>query len=198
MDRKAMHGGTVRRLWRTDLDHFQAHLIRLDAESRHDRFSMAVSDDFLVRYAAQCFEVEGMTYGFFAPDGHMRAAGELRLLDDTGKGNGREAEAAFSVEKEWRRRGIGAELMGRIVLAARNRRVDTLYMMCLAHNRAMQSLARKFAALLRFEADEVTGRMVARAPTAFSLWQEMADETGDFAMAALDLQSRTFFPGRAL
>ena len=120
----------------------------------------------------------------------MRGAGELRGVGlglDTGS-----AEAAFSVEVGWRRRGVGTELMGRIVQAARNRGAETLYMSCLARNRAMQGMAKKFEAELQFDADDLTGKLVARTPSAAALWDEWIDDASSFATAMLDLHTRMY------
>jgi GNAT superfamily N-acetyltransferase len=189
MEQTMIHGGVVRRLWPADLPAFREHLLRLDPQSRFDRFAMAVNDAFLSRYAERCFGIDDVIYGYFV-DGTMRGAGELR-----GVGNniiGGSVEAAFSVELAWRRRGVGTELMSRIVRAARNRRADALYMSCLARNAAMQGLARKFAADLRFETDDMTGKLVARAPSVGSVWDEFTDNATSFATAVLDLQTRVF------
>jgi hypothetical protein len=43
-------------------------------------------------------------------------------------------------------------LLERVLLAARNRQVERLHMLCLAENQRMQRLARKFNAALSFEA----------------------------------------------
>lgn len=187
-----VHGGVLRRLWPADMPAFRDHLLRLDEKSRFDRFAMAVSDDFLRNYAERCFGIDDVIYGFFV-DGEMRGAAELRSV---GSGfmpiAGGAAEAAFSVEAPWRRRGVGTELMERIVLAARNRRAETLYMSCLAENTAMQGLARKFHADLRFETDRETGRMIAKKPTVLSLWREAVDDATGYATAMLDLQTKLF------
>jgi GNAT superfamily N-acetyltransferase len=184
-----IHGGVVRRLWPADLPAFREHLLRLDPQSRFDRFAMAVNDAFLSRYAERCFGIDDVIYGYYV-DGVMRGAGELRAVGNNIIGGS--VEAAFSVELAWRRRGVGTELMARILRAARNRRADALYMSCLARNVAMQSLARKFAADLRFETDDMTGKLVARAPSVGSVWGEFADNATSFATAMLDLQTRVF------
>ena len=44
-------GGTVRRLWIGEAELYRQHLLRLDAESRRNRFGGAVSDEFIGRYA---------------------------------------------------------------------------------------------------------------------------------------------------
>ena len=189
MEHSRIEGGTVRRLWPSDLAAFREHLLRLDPQSRFDRFAMAVSDDFLRNYAQRCFGIDDVIFGFFV-EGTMRGAGELRPV---GLGaHGGSAEAAFSVENGWRRQGIGTELMGRIVQAARNRRAETLYMSCLARNGAMQGLAKKFTADLEFDTDVLTGKLVARTPRAAALWNEWIDDSSSFATAMLDLQTRMF------
>jgi len=184
-----IHGGVIRRLWPADLSAFRDHLLRLDAQSRFDRFAMAVNENFLMRYAERCFGFDDLICGYYV-DGVLRGAGELRAVGNNIIGGS--AEAAFSVEKEWRRRGVGTELMSRIVRAARNRRADALYMSCLASNAAMQALAKKFSADLRFETDDTTGKLVARQPSAASVWSEFADDATSFATAMLDLQTRVY------
>jgi GNAT superfamily N-acetyltransferase len=150
---------------------------------------MAVNEDFLIRYAERCFGFDDLIYGYYV-DGVLRGTGELRAVGNNIIGGF--AEAAFSVEQEWRRRGVGTELMSRIVRAARNRRADALYMSCLASNAAMQALAKKFSADLRIETDDTTGKLVARQPSAASVWSEFADNAASFATAMLDLQTRVY------
>ena len=171
----SLQGGLLRRLYLPDLAGYVAHLLRLDAGTRHDRFGMAVSDAFLEKYAAGCFGPSDLVYGFFDAGG-IRAAGELRQVDKSLFARNRAGEAAFSVEPGWRRKGIGTALMEKIVRAAQNRRDETLHMMCLAQNKAMQGLARKFAAELEFGRDEVTGRMIGQHVTPLSLMGEAMDD----------------------
>ena len=73
MDHANIHGGVVRRLWPSDMPAFRDHLLRLDAQSRHDRFAMAVNDDFLTNYADRCFGIDDVIYGYFV-DGVSRSA----------------------------------------------------------------------------------------------------------------------------
>jgi len=192
MDETHISDGLVRRLWPADAAGFRDHLLRLDPESRHSRFGGAVSDEFLIGYAERCFGIDDVIYGYVV-DGEVRGAGELRGIGHKlPLGFGGSAEAAFSVEGSWRRRGIGAELMRRIVRAARNRRADTLYMSCLTSNQAMMRLARKFSADLRREPDEAFASLEPREPTPVSILAEASDDMAGFATAILDLQRRAF------
>jgi GNAT superfamily N-acetyltransferase len=104
-------GGTVRRLWIGEAELYGQHLLRLDAESRRNRFGGAVSDEFIGRYAESSTLSGAVIYGFFV-DGVLRGAAELRLLEHAG-----DAEAALSVEKPWQSRGVGTALLERVLLA---------------------------------------------------------------------------------
>src|SRR5262245_35006107 len=178
--------GTIRRLWPTETEKFRDHLLRLDKDSRRLRFAHAVSDAFIEDYASRMGEFGSLVYGHVV-DGRVRGAAELRRLGDTW---GEEAEAAFSVEKPYQDHGVGSELMGRVVRAARNRRIRRLYMSCLAENARMQAIARKHAAVLRFEAGDVVGEILPEQADYYSLATEAAADRMGFIIAVLDLQTR--------
>jgi hypothetical protein len=74
----AMRTGTIRKLLTTEESLFRNHLLRLDAAGRRDRFMGGVADEFLVRYATECFASKSLVLGFFEQD-NLRAAGELHL-----------------------------------------------------------------------------------------------------------------------
>src|SRR5204863_3220886 len=157
--------GAIRKLWPTETDKFRDHMLRLDKDSRRMRFAHSVSDSFIEDYSSRMAEFGSVVYGYVA-DSRVRAAAELRRLGDSW---GEEAEAAFSVEKVYQDQGIGSELMGRIVRAARNRGIRRLYMSCLAENSKMQAIARKHEADLRFEYGEVIGEIMPDTPNYFSI-----------------------------
>jgi GNAT superfamily N-acetyltransferase len=179
-------GGTIRRLWLSEGDKFRDHLLRLDRETRRLRFGMAVNDDFIAEYCSHTGDMKGLVYGYFA-DGEMHAAAEMRLLGD---GWPADAEGAFSVEPAHQNQGIGTELLGRIIRAARNRGVSRLYMNCLAENRKMQRICRKYDAELQFDHGEVVGRVLPALPTYISLWQEALDDSSSLMLTAMDMRER--------
>ena len=101
----------IRRLWPSDMEAFRDHLLSLGPRSRHLRFGGGMSDDFLVRYAENCFGKGDLIYGAFI-DGKLVGAAELRSnqaiwSEQAPFGRHIHAEAAFSVEEGYRRRGIG-------------------------------------------------------------------------------------------
>ena len=190
MHETLVDGGLIRKLWIGEAGIYRNHLLRLDGDSRHNRFGGAVSDEFIENYVTTTFGLNSVLHGFFV-DGVLRGAAELRPL---GPAFAREAEIAFSIESEWQSHGIGSALLDRTLLAARNRAIKTLHMACLANNRRMQDLARKFAAELSFDFGSVFGEVVAPRPPEFSVIRDFVGEGHGFATAMLDVQSRMMRP----
>jgi GNAT superfamily N-acetyltransferase len=151
------------------------------------RFGMAVRDDFITEYVSHINDTKSVVYGYFA-GGEMRAAAEMRLM---GEHWPVDAEGAFSVEAEHQNQGLGTELLGRIIRAARNRGVSRLYMNCLAENRKMQRLCRKYEAEMEFDHGDVVGRILPAQPTYISLWQEAVENSSGFVNAAMGLDRVT-------
>lgn len=178
--------GKIRKLWVTELGLYRDHLLRLDEESRRLRFGMGVSDEFIEDYSRRVGDMKSVVYAY-VEDGEVRAAAELRRFSFEVQG---EAEAAFSVEEDFQDSGIGTELLGRVIRAARNRRIRRIYMNCLLENRKMQRVARKYEAVLHFDHGEVVGEVEPATPNYFSLWREAVEDEMGFVMAVLDLQKR--------
>ncbi len=186
MNENKVWSGSIRKLWPSEADKFAAHLLRLDKDSRRMRFAHGVSDSFIEDYASRMSDMGSVIYGY-SVEGQLHAAAELRKLGDSWAP---EAEAAFSVETGFQGQGLGNELMGRVIRAARNRGVQRLYMSCLAENSKMQAIARKHEADLRFEYGEVIGQIVPNEPNYFSILQEAVEDRVGYMMAVLDLQNR--------
>ena len=184
----------IRRLWPPDMEAFRDHLLRLDPKSRHERFGGGMSDDFLVRYAENCFGQGDLLYGAFI-DGHRCGVAELRSeraiwSEQAPFGRHIHAEAAFSVENGFRRRGVGEMLFRRILRAASNHGVETIEIVCLPDNIGMQRLAEKFKTQFTFEESALTGRLTARRPTAYSLIREVSTDAADFGLSLFDARWR--------
>lgn len=182
-------GGTIRKLWMGETGIYREHLLRLDPDSRRSRFGGAVSDEVVGSYAEAALGLDSVVHGFFL-DGTLRGAAELRLPSKRGD----DAEAAFSVERPWQSYGVGSALLERTLLAARNRGVSLLHMVCLADNRRMQQLARKYEADLAFDFGSVIGELKANGPTPLSLMREMVADGHGIASALLDAQFRLLKP----
>ena len=185
-----IEGGVIRKLWSGETHAYRGHLLRLDAESRHNRFCGTIADSVIRTYAATARGSDVIVHGFFV-DGVLRGAADLRISGPLHRG---EAEAAFSIEKPWQSLGIGSALLERSLLAARNRGIKLLQVCCIVENQRMQQLARKFEAELTFDFGTVIGTMENPHPTPLSVMQEMAVDGHSFAAAYVDFQSRLLLP----
>jgi RimJ/RimL family protein N-acetyltransferase len=129
------------------------HLLRLDAESRRDRFHGFMDDEFIERYAAKCAD-DGTIIIAYMENGVVRGAAELHPPAQSDDGV---PEIAFSVEACVRRQGVGSILFNRLLSEARWKGYRRLRVTTDAGNEAMRALAAKFGAHLVFRHGESTG-----------------------------------------
>jgi GNAT superfamily N-acetyltransferase len=129
------------------------HLLRLDPESRHDRFNGFLDDSFIERYAEKCAS-DGTIVVAYMENGIVRGAAELHPPDAWEDSL---PEIAFSVESCVRRQGVGSILFRRLTAEARWKGYRTLRVTTGAQNQAMRALASKFGAHLVFRHGESTG-----------------------------------------
>ena len=103
-----IEGGVIRKLWNVETNAYRGHLLRLDAESRHNRFCGTIADSVIRTYAATARGSDVIIHGFFV-DGVLRGAADLRISGPLHRGD----EVAFSIEKRWQSLGIGSALLER-------------------------------------------------------------------------------------
>lgn len=145
--------GVVRQLRPSDLPRFAEHLLRLDDQSRRDRFNGLTDDEFLKSYAERSFR-EGVTVIGYVEGDKVLAAAELHEQAEESEPT---AEIAFSVERQIQHRGIGGRLFRRLVAQARGLGYLRLHVTTHSNNAAMKALARRFDAKLSFEFGEANG-----------------------------------------
>jgi RimJ/RimL family protein N-acetyltransferase len=189
-----IEGGVIRKLWDIEINAYRDHLLRLDPDSRRDRFSGSIADEAIRSFAATACGPDVVVHGFFV-DGVLRGAADLHIVRPLDLS---EAEAAFSIEEPWQSHGVGTALLERTLLSARNRGIKHVQVSCLPQNRRMQRLARKFGAAITFDYDTVNGTMENPLPTPLSVMQEMVADVQSSAAAYVDFQSRLFRPVGAL
>jgi len=148
------------------------HLLRLDPESRHDRFNGFMEDGFIENYAAKCAD-DGTVIIAYIENGVVRGAAELHPPDQSPDAL---PEIAFSVEASVRRQGVGSILFTRLIREARFKGYRTLRITIGAQNQAMRALANKFGAHLTFRQGESTGSI--------DLTKQPQAEFAKFAFAA--------------
>jgi len=180
--------GHFRKMWHIEQSEFCDHLLRLDAPSRHMRFGGQICDEFIEDYAARAFGENCRIWGYFGPRGNLRGTGELKRFDN----NSHLAEAAFTVEEDYRGKGIGTQLFHHVVLSARNRDIHHLYLSCLGENQVMQAIARKFEAKLSFDHGDVTCDFIPEQPTTLTRLEEVIEDGSGLVYGVLDIQQRMF------
>ncbi|WP_407160528.1 GNAT family N-acetyltransferase [Bradyrhizobium sp. STM 3557] len=157
------------------------HLLRLDPDSRHDRFNGFLDDGFIERYAAKC-AADGTIIVAYMENGMVRGAAELHPPEQSDDGL---PEIAFSVEACLRRRGVGSLLFERVIAEARWKGYRRLRVTTGAQNHAMRALAAKFGAHLMFERGESSGTI--------DLTQQPQDELTKLVIDAPLAAARAFF-----
>jgi GNAT superfamily N-acetyltransferase len=145
--------GSIRTLTAREMPLLREHLLRLDPQSRRDRFNGAADESFVESYAARCL-ADGTVVIAYVEDGKVLGAAELHQPDSSGDGI---PEIAFSVERSARRKGVGSILFKRLITEAEGRGYESLRITTGYSNEAMRALAHKFGAQLTFRQGESTG-----------------------------------------
>jgi hypothetical protein len=159
------------------------HLLRLDSDSRRDRFHGLMDDGFIERYAAKCAE-DGTVIIAYIEGGVVRGAAELHPPDQS---EGSLPEIAFSVEAAARRHGVGSFLFTKLIAEARSRGYRSLRITTGAQNEAMRALARKFGAHLSFRHGESTGSIDLTQPSQRERARASIATPADVARAIMNL-----------
>jgi len=175
-DQKGTSSPVYRKLWPSEFHLLQDHLLRLSPESRQMRFGNLVNDPFIDSYCQSLNGSNNIVYGCLIA-GRLRASAELHLLSYNWPLT---AELAFSVEDEWQGKGHGSQLMESVLLAARNRNISRLYMLCMSENSRMRHIAEKYHGALTICSNQIECRLDSSSPDLMSLFSEWFNDTADF------------------
>ena len=179
----ALANSSVRTLsQQEELPLLRDHLLRLDRNSRRDRFHGYMDDSFIERYAEKCAN-DGTTIIAFFENGVVRGAAELHPPDSPDS----LPEIAFSVEASVRRRGVGSILFRKLITEARAKGYNSLRITTGAQNEAMRALAGKFGAQLVFRHGESTGTIDLTKQDQTELATTWADSTMSAARTVANL-----------
>ena len=145
---------TVRRADRGDLDAALAMHGRCSEQTLGLRYHGPVrdADRYLDHLLSPRF---GRTLAVQTASGRLVALGHL-LWD------GDETEVALLVEDDWQRRGIGSELLGRLVALAVEAGCESVYAVTQAHNTGMVAAMRALSLPLDYQIEEGTLVVTAR------------------------------------
>jgi ribosomal protein S18 acetylase RimI-like enzyme len=164
--------GVIRRLWAGERDQVRDHLLRLDGEDRVRRFGGYVSAAHIAAYCERLDWSRVVVVGYVT-GGKVRGLGQLELIR---AGRLRAAEVAVSVERPFQNRGVGTALLRRLVIAARNRLIERIYMICLMDNGRAVRMARRLNGALQFHDGTAEARIEPPWPTLWTWLEELLFE----------------------
>lgn len=168
------------------------HFLALGADDRHLRFGSPTSDAVIERYVANLDFGRDALFGVFNDALDLVGIAHLAYVPTT-KENPRTAEFGVSVLHDSRHRGLGAALLARAAVHARNTHIDTLFVHCLANNKAMMHLAQKLGMRVEFAYGDADAFLILPPATAQSILYEASQEhiaDLDYALKANLKQSK--------
>jgi RimJ/RimL family protein N-acetyltransferase len=118
------------------------HLLRLNEEDRRLRFGTQTPDEVIHHYVEGLDFNRDTVFGSFDSQLNLIGMAHLAYLPKI-KAQPRAAEFGVSVLPNGRGQGIGTALLARASVHSRNTHIETLFVHCLANNRAMMHLAQK-------------------------------------------------------
>lgn len=118
------------------------HLLLLNEDDRRLRFGAQTSNEVIEQYVKQLDFRRDKVFGHFDAMLNLIGIAHLAYLPMTND-RSQSAELGVSVLSSGRGRGIGTALLARASVHARNTAIKTLFVHCLARNKAMMHIARK-------------------------------------------------------
>ncbi|HZQ75329.1 MAG TPA: GNAT family N-acetyltransferase [Burkholderiales bacterium] len=170
----------VRELGPSDRRLLTTHFVALRSDDRRLRFGVPVNDFAIGRYVERIDFGHDGVFGVF--DDSLALVGAAHLARASGH-----AELGVSVLPEARNRGVGAALLSRAMVHARNWGLSALLVHCLRENRAMMHLARKLGMAITAEAGEADAWLRLPRPDAGTFFGEAFEQQVgllDFALKA--------------
>ena len=137
----------IREISRLERAPLERHLLALEPHDRRLRFGVPLSDFAVRAYVARIDFERDAVFAICSDELHLVGAAHLARAHG-------HAELGISVLEEHRDAGLGAALLARAHLRARNWGVRMLLMHCLTENGAMMRLARKQGMAIVVERDE--------------------------------------------
>jgi RimJ/RimL family protein N-acetyltransferase len=170
----------------------QKHFLALEDDDRHLRFGSPTSDAVIERYVAHLDFSRDALFGVFNDALDLVGIAHLAYLPTT-MDSPRSAEFGVSVLHDSRHRGLGAALLARAAVHARNTHIDTLFVHCLANNKAMMHLAQKLGMRVEFAYGDADAYLILPPANAQSILHEASQEHMadlDYALKANIKQSK--------
>jgi RimJ/RimL family protein N-acetyltransferase len=182
----------VRELDDTHRAAVQKHFLALEDDDRHLRFGSPTSDVVIERYVANLNFSRDALFGVFNDALDLIGIAHLAYVPSAND-SPHSAEFGVSVLRDNRHRGLGAALLARAAVHARNTHIDTLFVHCLAKNKAMMHLAQKLGMRVEFAYGDADAYLILPPANAQSILHEASQEQMadlDYALKANLKQSK--------
>ena len=163
-----------------------SHLLQLNDEDRRLRFGTQTPDEVISHYVRHLDFNRDVIFGVFGLDLRLVGMAHLAYLPEQ-KGEGRAAEFGVSVLPDGRGQGLGTALLQRAAVHSRNTRIETLYVHCLANNKAMMHLAQKAGMRVEYAYGDADAYLKLLPANSSTIVQEAANEQWadfDYALKA--------------
>jgi RimJ/RimL family protein N-acetyltransferase len=168
------------------------HFLTLEADDRHLRFGSPTSDAVIECYVANLNFSRDALFGVFNDALELVGIAHLAYVPSANE-SPHSAEFGVSVLHDSRHRGLGAALLARAAVHARNTHIDTLFVHCLAKNKAMMHLAQKLGMRVEFAYGDADAYLILPPANAQSILHEASQEQMadlDYALKANLKQSK--------
>jgi len=168
------------------------HVLTLEADDRHLRFGSPTSDAVIERYVANLNFSRDALFGVFNDALELVGIAHLAYVPSANE-SPHSAEFGVSVLHDSRHRGLGAALLARAAVHARNTHIDTLFVHCLAKNKAMMHLAQELGMRVEFAYGDADAYLILPPANAQSILREASQEQMadlDYALKANLKQSK--------
>lgn len=165
----------VRELHAGHREEILQHLLLLNEEDRRLRFGTQTPDEVINHYVDGLDFSKDTVFGSF--DAQLKLVGMAHLAYlPKAKDQAPAAEFGVSVLPNGRGQGIGTALLARASVHSRNTRIETLFVHCLANNRAMMHLAQKAGMRVEYAYGDADAYLTLPPANPATLVEEAANE----------------------
>ncbi|MBU3613970.1 GNAT family N-acetyltransferase [Polynucleobacter sp. Latsch14-2] len=151
------------------------HFLQLNEDDRRLRFGTHTPNEVIERYVEGLDFNQDAIFGIFDTELNIVGLAHLAYLP-VFKSKGRAAEFGVSVLPEGRGRGLGTALLARAAVHSRNTRIETLFVHCLANNKAMMHLAQKAGMSVEYAYGDADAYLKLLPANSSTIVQEAANE----------------------
>lgn len=151
------------------------HLLQLNDEDRRLRFGTQTLNEVIEHYVEGLNFNKDVIFGVFDLDLKLIGMAHLAYLPEL-QGQARAAEFGVSVLPKGRAQGIGTALLQRSAVHARNTQIETLYVHCLANNKAMMHLAQKAGMRVEYAYGDADAYLTLPPASTATIVEEAANE----------------------